>query len=206
MKKIDGGIIAVTILCVFLGAIIGIQLKTVKIYASKTDNQRVSELSAQLSALKTENDNLSIMFQESQIKIEEYEKYLLDEDTDIGLVLEENTRLKMRSGLTNLAGRGVTITITDSKKAAQNPDSVNSDAFLVHAEDILSILNELNASGAEAISINGQRVLANSSVRCAGSVINIDDVKIAAPFIITAIGDPDVLEAALVFPGGVADS
>ena len=76
----------------------------------------------------------------------------------------------------------------------------------MHAEDILSILNELNVAGAEAIAINGQRIVSTSAVRCAGSVVNVNDVKIAAPFVITAIGDPDILEAALVFPGGVVDS
>ena len=76
----------------------------------------------------------------------------------------------------------------------------------MHAEDILSVVNELFSAGAEAVSINGQRFVANSSVRCAGSVVNVNGVKIAAPFVISAIGDPDILEAALAFPGGVIDS
>ena len=124
----------------------------------------------------------------------------------MSLIVEENNKLRMFAGLTDVSGRGVSVTINDSPKAGQSGDGVSSDAFLVHAEDILSILNELNVAGAEAIAINGQRIVSTSAVRCAGSVVNVNDVKIAAPFVITAIGDPDILEAALVFPGGVVDS
>ena len=72
--------------------------------------------------------------------------------------------------------------------------------------DLLSILNELNVAGAEAISINGERLVSQSAIRCSGSVVTVNDTKVAAPFVITAIGDPDLLEAALVFPGGVVDT
>ena len=85
-------------------------------------------------------------------------------------------------------------------------ENVDQNAYLVHAEDILSVINELNVGGAEAIEINGQRIVSTSSVRCAGSVVNVNGVKIAAPFVITAIGDPDILESALTMSGGVVDS
>ena len=67
-------------------------------------------------------------------------------------------------------------------------------------------VNELNSAGAEAVSINGQRITSRSSIKCAGSIINVNGVRIAAPFTIKAIGDPEVLESALRFKGGVIDS
>ena len=206
MKKIDGGMIAVTILCVFLGTMIGFQFKTVKSQSLISENQRVSELSTQLTATVSENENLKTLLDESQRKINEYEQYIVNDSDDFKAVLDEIDRLKMFAGVTTLTGRGITVTINDSQKAGQGQDGVASDAFLIHAEDILSILNELNVAGAEAISINGERLVASSAIRCSGSVINVNDVKIAAPFVISAIGDTDVLEAALNFPGGVADT
>ena len=206
MKKIDHGIISVTILCIFLGTIIGIQFKTVKKQATAYDIQRVSELSIKLNSATEENENLSERIKEKDKKIAEYESYMAEENKEVKSILDENSKLKMLAGFTDVSGRGISVTIKDSPKAGKQNEGISTDAFLVHAEDILSILNELNVAGAEALCINGQRIISTSSVRCAGSVVNINDVKIAAPFVITAIGDPDILEAALIFPGGVVDA
>ena len=80
------------------------------------------------------------------------------------------------------------------------------NAYLVHAEDILQVVNELYAAGAEAVSINGQRMVSGSAVSCAGSIVMVNGVRVAAPFEIKAVGEPSVLNAALHFPGGVVDN
>lgn len=206
MKKIDHGIVSVTILCIFLGTMIGIQFKTVKKQATAYDIQRVSELSIKLNSAISENESLTERIKEKDEKIAEYESYLAEESKEVKSILDESSKLKMLAGLTDVSGRGISVTIKDSPKAGHQNEGISTDAFLVHAEDILSILNELNVAGAEAVCINGQRIISTSAVRCAGSVVNINDVKIAAPFVITAIGDPDILEAALIFPGGVVDA
>ncbi|MGE4213368.1 MAG: DUF881 domain-containing protein [Anaerotignaceae bacterium] len=206
MKKIDHGIVSVTILCIFLGTMIGIQFNTVRRQSTAYDIQRVSELSLKLNSAIAENDSLTESIKEKEEKIAEYESYLAEENEELKSILDESSKLKMLAGLTYVSGRGISVTIKDSPKAGQQNEGISTDAFLVHAEDILSILNELNVAGAEAVCINGQRIISTSAVRCAGSVVNINDVKIAAPFVITAIGDPDILEAALIFPGGVVDA
>lgn len=206
MKKIDHGIVSVTILCIFLGTMIGIQFKTVKRQSTAYDIQRVSELSIKLNSAIAENENLTERIKEKDQKIAEYESYMAEESKEVKSILDESSKMKMLAGLTDVSGRGISVTIKDSPKAGQQNEGISTDAFLVHAEDILSILNELNVAGAEAVCINGQRIVSTSAVRCAGSVVNINDVKIAAPFVITAIGDPDILEAALIFPGGVVDA
>ena len=206
MSNAKHGIVSITVVCVILGTIIGIQFKTVRSQITAQDIQRVSELSIKLNNAVAENETLKQSLEEKEEKIEEYENFIAEDNEELSLIVEENNKLRMFAGLTDVSGRGVSVTINDSPKAGQSGDGVSSDAFLVHAEDILSILNELNVAGAEAIAINGQRIVSTSAVRCAGSVVNVNDVKIAAPFVITAIGDPDILEAALVFPGGVVDS
>ncbi len=206
MKMIDHGVVAVTVICVLLGAIVGIQFKTVRNQQSNYEVQRVSELTAKLNDALAEKDNLAKALEENKKKMSEYEKYFSEDNEAIKLILDENNKYRMRAGLSAVYGKGITVTINDSKKAGQAGETGNIDAFLIHAEDILSILNELNVAGAEAMSINGQRIVSNSAVRCVGSVVNINEVKIAAPFVISVIGEPDVLESALNFPGGVADS
>lgn len=206
MKKVMHAKIAMTGICILLGIIIGIQLKTVKKQVSALDIQRVNEISVELKKVMQENENLTEQLNVYEDKVHEYEESMANESETFKLLRDELEEMKVTAGTTEMAGRGITVTLNDSRKNTNNDGNIDSNAFLVHAEDILSIINELNVAGAEAVSINDQRIIGSSSVRCAGSVVNINGIKIATPFIVTAIGNPDVLESALKFPGGVVDS
>ena len=203
MKYLKHSVLATTFVCVVLGVIIGIQLKSVKRQTETLNTQRASELSVEINRLQEENKRLSAQLEESLAKNEVYENSVAGENQAFQSLREELDTVKNFAGLTEMQGSGVVVTLNDSRKAA---DGADSDAFLVHAEDVLSVINELNASGAEAISVNGQRLIGTSSIRCAGAIIHVNGVKVAAPFEITAIGDPDVLDSALRFPGGVVDT
>ena len=204
MKENKYAIFAMTSVCVILGVIIGVQIKTVKKQPKIMDIQRVNELSIELKNISDEKDILYNKLMENESKLREYEKAQSDVSHSVQLLNDEIKQLRMLAGITPLKGKGVIITLNDSNNNRQ--ENVDQNAFLVHAEDILSVINELNVGGAEAIEINGQRIVGRSSIRCVGSVVNINGVKVAAPFIITAIGNPDVLESSLKLPGGVIDS
>jgi len=106
-------------------------------------------------------------------------------------------------GLVEVKGPGVVMTLNDSELATQVGE--NRDPFLVHDYDLWPIVNELRAAGAEAISVNGQRIVGATAIRCAGAVLKINDAPVASPFTIKAIGDPQVLAGALSIPGGVVE-
>ena len=72
---------------------------------------------------------------------------------------------------------------------------------MVHDVDVLAVINELKNAGAEAISINDQRLVPTTGITCGGNIIDINDEKVGAPFTIKAIGLPEQL-AALERPGG----
>lgn len=204
MKKKCGSSIALTAICLLLGVIMGAQYNTVQKQNITLGIQRVTELSASLKKEQTENESLHKQLKEHEKKLREYEDSLSGEGQAVKALKSELDQVRSVSGFTDVQGRGITVTINDSSNASKNGGNIN--AYLVHAEDILAIINELNVAGAEAISINEQRFIGISSVRCVGSVVNINGIKIASPFVISAIGNPDILEAALVFPGGVVDS
>ena len=67
------------------------------------------------------------------------------------------------------------------------------------------MINELRSAGAEAISLNGERLIATSEVRCTGAVVTVNGRRYAAPYIIFAIGDPTTLYNALTMRNGVVD-
>lgn len=110
---------------------------------------------------------------------------------------------RMLSGVVAVEGPGIVITMQDSQTAASSSDIAN---FIVHEQDVRLVVNELRAAGAEAISINGQRLVSNSSIRCVGPTIIVNGIKSAAPFVISAIGNPETMESALNLPGGVLHS
>ena len=92
-------------------------------------------------------------------------------------------------------GQGVTITIDDSKtksKAGENPN-----LYLIHDDDLLKVINELKAAGAEAISINEQRLIATSEIRCAGPTLSVNNIRSAPPYEIKAIGEDVLLKSTI---------
>jgi uncharacterized protein YlxW (UPF0749 family) len=98
-------------------------------------------------------------------------------------------------------GPGVRVTLTDSTRSWAG----RADDLLVHDFDLRDVIGILWLGGAEAISVNGERIVNSTSVYCVGSTILVNDTRLAPPYIIVAIGDPDRLEATLRNPGYLRD-
>ena len=114
-------------------------------------------------------------------------------------------RYRIEAGLVPVSGPGVEVTLNDSNAALQ--PGQNPNLYVLHDEDVLRVLNELRAAGAEVLAINGERVLSTSEVRCIGPAILVNKtMRKTAPFVITAIGDPKTLTNSLKMPGGVVDT
>jgi uncharacterized protein YlxW (UPF0749 family) len=88
------------------------------------------------------------------------------------------------------------------------PSQVQTDlalSFTIHDIDIQRVINELRASGAEAFSVNDQRVVATTAIRCVGAAIQVNGVPLTPPYVIRAIGDPATLAGALQLRDGIAE-
>ncbi|KAB7788792.1 DUF881 domain-containing protein [Bifidobacterium cebidarum] len=100
-----------------------------------------------------------------------------------------------------LSGEGVTVTLDDSplweNAVNDNGTTANINDYVIHQQDVESVVNALWAGGAEAMKIMDQRVLFNSAVICSGNVLSIHGKKYAPPFTISAIGDPTAMRKAL---------
>lgn len=110
---------------------------------------------------------------------------------------------KLFAGLTEVQGQGIEIVLRDSKKKSDDPLVVNE--YNIHDRDVLTVVNDLWMAGAEAIAINGQRLSRNASFRCEGNVIFVGRVPIASPVRISAIGNADTLNGALMMQGRYLD-
>ena len=140
-------------------------------------------------------DELKEKYEESQEIVEEYQTSSATNSTLISSMRNQINTLSLLAGTTDVTGEGIIITLYDGSGA-------NS---LVHDSDVLTVVNELRVAGAEAISVNDQRIITTSAIRCVGSVIQVNYQKVAAPFVIKAIGNAQYLESAMTIKNGVID-
>lgn len=96
-------------------------------------------------------------------------------------------------GITNLQGSGIEMIVADDPNVTSSNLDISS--HIVHDADLRAIVNALKNAGAEAISINGQRLVNTTAITCIGNVIKINDERITSPFTIKAIGYPESLVA-----------
>lgn len=184
-------VFSIIFICFLLGFMVSVQLKTTQDnLKSSTQYQRIEQLSDIL--LRTEKERDALKLEITRLKEDEnlYDKF--------------SDKINFMAGTTALKGPGVVLTIEDSKKAISSTD--NTNLYIIHDEDILKVINELRATGAEAIAINDQRLTANSEIRCAGPTISINNTRISAPYEIKAIGNSKNMENAIKMRGGVAES
>ncbi len=125
-------------------------------------------------------------------------------EEDIVDILQNDLKINMvSSGRTALEGPGIKIKMYDNMSTEIEGFDINDD--VIHDVDILNILNDLKIAGAEAISINNQRVIATSEIICGGPIIRINGKSFGTPFIIKAIGDTKLLMASVNAPGTYGD-
>lgn len=178
------------------------QIKTVSTSYGDYEGKRESELIEELSELNLKYKQLSKEYEESKKVVEEYEMNSTDKSELISSMRNEISKLSIISGVTDVQGEGIIITLEDGEASPHG--SARQDT-LVHDSDILTVVNELFVSGAEAVCVNDERIIATTPIRCVGTVIKINDNKVASPFVIKAIGNSQHLESAMNIKNGVND-
>ena len=203
MKGRKRGELAVVAAFVLLGFLLGVQLKSVRLHSAvdATSASRLETLQELYNDLSNERDGLADQLATAQKELEDYRQAAASGEGSEAL-RQEVDYLSMVAGLTDVEGPGVMVVLQDS--TAENTTGDEAD-YLIHDSDLLSVINELRDAGAQALSLNGQRILATSEIRCAGSVVLINGQRVTAPCVIYAIGDPTTLHNALTMRGGVVD-
>ncbi len=136
--------------------------------------QALDESRRQQAALRAETRNL--------------QADLLQRGDDSGGVLDRLRALQLKTGVTPVTGPGVEVVVDDAPNA-------QSDRSKVLDTDLQKLVNGLWQSGAEAVSINGERLTALSAIRHAGEAITVNYTSLGRPYRVLAIGDPDTLPA-----------
>ncbi|MGW0042203.1 DUF881 domain-containing protein [Rhodococcus sp. NPDC003348] len=126
-------------------------------------------------------------------------------DTGVAQVLDRVRSLEGAAGLSEATGAGVTVTLTDAPRDSDGnyPAGARPDDLVVHQQDVQSVLNALWAGGATAVGMQDQRVVATTAPRCIGNTLLLHGRTYSPPYVMTALGDPARLTAALDAEPGV---
>ncbi|RHW36494.1 DUF881 domain-containing protein [Neobacillus notoginsengisoli] len=208
-KKVKGNQVIFSLVCLVLGFIMAFSYHLTRV-ENKHKNEAVTgsqyektlDLRNQLIALEETNRRLQNEYITKQSKMREIEKELSKEEEGYSSIAAEAEKYRMFLGKMKVKGPGIQVSLQDGE---YDPKNENINNYLVHEYHVFKVVNELYISGASAVAINGQRLSSRSYIVCNGPVITVDGKQHPAPFVISAIGDPPVLEQALNMSGGVKD-
>lgn len=152
-------------------------------------------LEERIKKTEKEREKLKNEIEKLREEISKLEKKATSESEGLKELQERLNDLRFAAGLTAAEGPGVEIVMSDGE--VKN-DEIVPEAYIVHDSDIRAMVNALYAAGAEAVSINGERISYVTAIRCVGPTILINSKRMSSPFTIKAIGDPESLERGLV--------
>lgn len=194
--------VPVALASILMGILISLQFR-VQTNNNKSPN-KLAEAIAMIKNLEEERDKMTHELQSTRTRLSEIEVRLAQQGSGEKELAKAVQEARMQAGLLAMKGPGVTVTLSDSKRRP-GPDE-DSYFFIIHDQDLQTLVNELFAAGAEAVSVNDQRIITRSSIRCVGPSVLVNTVQLASPFVVKAIGPSREIEGGLRMPNGFLDS
>lgn len=189
--------ITIGIACFALVTVMMMQFKVVnETDITEIENMQESELKTELANWKTKYDEIDAQYEDTMQKIEEYKNDEESNNEASRLVQEELEQTNTLLGLTDVEGEGIVVTLKSGE-----------DVAAISADDLLIIVNALKFAGAEAISINDERIVNTTDIVniLDGSFIKVNGQRILEPYVIKVIGNQSHLESAITGNGGKID-
>lgn len=189
--------ISLGIIAMILGIMLAMQFRTNRYIEQGISADRAQELQVELSKLNKDSNKIDKEIEDLRYKLEQAKK---GHNQAQAAIQDELKKARIKAGLVAVTGPGIEVVM-------DNPagQSGRNNVFIIRDEDLLRVINELRGAGAEAISINGQRIISTTEIRLAGTFININLERVQAPFRILVIGSPEKLKSALEISGGLVD-
>ena len=154
-----------------------------------------NDLRDDLLRWKEKYDSVNTEVTKAEKKLEETRQLAIQNSPDSIKKEQELNINNTALGLTDVSGQGVIVTLKDNQGVTNENIGITDDirTYLVHDANLREIVRKLKISGAEAISINDERIVNDTSIICSGNVIRVNDKKVSSPFEIKAIGSPELL-------------
>lgn len=191
--------ITIGIICILLTSVMFVQFKTVQVIEeSGISAMQEAELRTEYSEIREKSKELETSLEEVKNSIDEYNNKSTDNQGAINLLRADVQKAKMDLGYTDVKGPGLIITISDGQLTS-------SEGYEnIKYYDLLFAVNELKYAGAEAISIDDQRIVSTSYI-VEPRAIMVDGQRVSSPYVIKVIGDTKYLESVINIKGGLKD-
>lgn len=193
-------IVTIGIICILLTSVMFLQFKSVQVIEeSGVGQKRETELRTEYSTLKDKSSEMKQQLEEIQNTTKEYTDQSSDVQATMDLLKSDVDKARCDLGYTDVKGPGIILTIADGKNAANDKEQV------ITYNDLIMAINELKYAGAEAISLNDERVVNNSFVANISEYMVMNDNRISGPYTIKVIGDSKNLKSVINIKGGIKD-
>jgi uncharacterized protein YlxW (UPF0749 family) len=106
--------------------------------------------------------------------------------------------LEPSAGLSELDGPGLVVALDDAPRRQPNTDDIDPNLLVVHQQDIQAVVNALWAGGAEGITLQGQRIIATTGIKCVGNTVILQGVPYSPPYRIAAVGSSSAMYDSLL--------
>lgn len=177
------------LVCLVIGVMIAASASYARGVDLRTENRSLVDLVTNQSAI-----NSGLADEVSRLRGEVDTLAAQRNDTPDGRAELQSANLA--AGTQAVSGPALSVTLDDAPDSVQ-PEGVVDDLLVVHQQDIQSVVNVLWQSGAEAMTIQGQRVVSTTGIKCVGNTVVLHGIPYAPPYEIVAIGDQDLLEQGL---------
>lgn len=163
------------------------------------------EIAGQYTELETRYKNLQKELAQERTLKQTLEAKLADSEKGTSDIVQDLQRARLFGGTVPAEGAGIVLKLSEDLSGTMDAEDVG--LRMIHQEDLLNIVNELWAAGAEAMAIRSpagtERIVGSSSIRCVGPTVLVNSQRMAPPFEILAIGNGPTLRQALEIPNGV---
>ncbi len=188
-------ILFLTAMAVLLGWMIVTTVRANNAQRAQAENSN-QELIAYIEKQESESAALEQQIISVRDSIDAIHAQYAESESLLNVLNNSLAQLNLLAGYAVVTGPGIVITLDDNSVGAElakknNPVAYNAENYIVHDKDLLYLIKAL--ADADAISINGIRIVDSSSIRCVGSVIMVNSSRVAPPYEILAIGNGDAL-------------
>jgi uncharacterized protein YlxW (UPF0749 family) len=191
--------IPILVIALIFGALLGLQWKSPPARPTTVPGMEHESGALTISRLEAEQEELKGSIGRMREQLDEYRRELAANTEMLKGINAELERQKMIAGLLAVRGSGVQVILDDSSLRSA-PAAADSNDYLIHEYDLRDVINLLWIAGSEAIAVNGERIVATTSVYCVGSTIMVNDTRLSPPYLIQAIGNPIAQEDVLINP------
>lgn len=147
----------------------------------QAESNRVNALTDRAAALNDEVNRLSEAVPDNKVKAKQ----------------EAAAKFRDPAGMTEVSGPGVTVKLADAPEEVIESTEQNLNLLVVHQQDIQAVVNAMWRAGAQAVTVQGQRIISTTGIRCEGNAVTLQGVPYAQPYVIKAVGDQAALQESI---------